>query len=65
MEHGYGITEQFDHRLFELTPCTDHDCLKFCPDAECGTFTPVTEPDQRCWCCGTRYVDAESCGWLA
>jgi hypothetical protein len=65
VESGRGVSEQFDQRVFELTPCTEYDCLKFCPDAECGTFTPITDLDDRCWCCGATWVDREACGWLA
>lgn len=64
VERGCGITEQFDQRVFELTACTEYDCLKFCPEADCGTFVAITETDPSCWCCGARYVDWESCGWL-
>jgi hypothetical protein len=65
VEDGQGICEQIGHRVFELTSCREKDCLKYCPDTDCGTVAPVTDTDLRCWCCGTRYVDWETCGWLA
>lgn len=62
---GRGICEYIGLRVFELKPCSEKDCLKYCPDAECGTVTPVTEVDTRCWCCGATYVSWEDCDWLA
>ena len=54
-----GLTEIIAGRCFELTPCGEADCLKYCPAPGCGTVESVTDPDDRCWCCGARYVDAE------
>lgn len=54
-----GLSEIIAGRCFELTPCAEAGCLKYCPNAECGTVAPITEEDDRCWCCGSRYVDAE------
>lgn len=62
---GRGICEQIGHRVFELAVCEEKDCLKYCPDPECGTITPMNDTDTRCWCCGTPYVDWEKCPWLA
>jgi hypothetical protein len=64
VEEGKGICEQINSRVFELVPCQEKDCLKYCPDAECGTVTPVTDSESHCWCCGARYVDRQTCGWL-
>jgi hypothetical protein len=61
---GRGMCEQIGHRVFELTPCTEKDCLKYCPDAECGTVTPITDTDTRCWCCGASYIGWAECDWL-
>ncbi|MGP4029710.1 hypothetical protein [Actinomadura sp. 3N407] len=62
---GRGMCEHIGDRVFDLTPCQDQGCLKYCPDADCGTVTPIGDTDPSCWCCGTRYVDGETCGWLA
>lgn len=65
VEDGRGVCEQIGDRVFELMPCQDTGCLKYCPDADCGTVTPIGDVDTCCWCCGARYVDAGTCGWLA
>lgn len=54
-----GLSEIIAGRCFELTPCQEADCLKYCPDPDCGTVASVTDPDDQCWCCGSRYVDAD------
>lgn len=54
-----GLSEIIAGRYFELIPCEETDCLKYCPDPDCGTVTPVTDSDDRCWCCGSRYIDAD------
>ncbi len=61
--HG-GVAEYVGNRVIEARTCTDRDCLKYCPQAECRTVAEITDPDHRCWCCGTRYVSAEDCAWL-
>ena len=65
LKDGRGICDHVGNRVFEATPCQERDCLKYCPNAECGTVTPVTDTDPRCWCCGAAYVGWEACGWLA
>lgn len=54
-----GLTEIIANRCFEITPCDETDCLKYCPAPSCGTVTAITDVDTRCWACGARYVDAE------
>lgn len=65
LRHGRGLVEHVGRRVFELTNCREKDCLKYCPNADCGTVTPVGDTDHRCWCCGAGYVDWEACVWLA
>lgn len=54
-----GVTKIIAERCFEITPCDEADCLKYCPTPGCGTVTVVTDVDTRCWACGARYVDAD------
>lgn len=59
-----GLSETIDNRDFAITLCHERDCLTYCPDPVCGTVAPITDSDPWCWCCGTRYVDADNCPWL-
>ena len=54
-----GIAQIIASRVFEITPCDEADCLKYCPASGCGTVTAITDVDTRCWTCGAEYVDAE------
>lgn len=65
VEDDEGICEQIGRRVFELAPCADKDCLKYCPDADCGTVSPITDSDTRCWACGATYVPWDEGDWLA
>jgi hypothetical protein len=64
VERGNGITELIGYSEFVLRPCSDGDCLKYCPDPECGSVAPIDDTDHKCWCCGKRYVPWDACAWL-
>jgi hypothetical protein len=61
---GHGITETAGQRVFEIAPCTERDCLKYCPQAGCRTVTCANGTDNRCWSCGDAYVTWDVCPWL-
>jgi hypothetical protein len=58
-----GICHAVGLREFEIQVCAEHDCLKYCPDADCRTVTSVTDIDPWCWCCGKPYVPWDACPW--
>jgi hypothetical protein len=64
LEEGEGLSETAGSQEFEITVCSERDCLKYCPDDECRTIAPVGVMDTRCWCCGAGYVPWAACPWL-
>lgn len=64
LERGEDLCEAAGLRVFEITLCTERDCLKYCPADGCRTVACVTDTDTRCWCCGADYVPWDRCPWL-
>ena len=62
--NGRALCEYLGGLFYELVPCNDAACLKYCPDPECGTVMPINECDHRCWCCGAVYVAHGACAWI-
>jgi hypothetical protein len=65
LDDGDSVTVVCGNREFAIACCHQRDCWKYCPADDCRTATPIDDPDERCWCCGTTYTPSESCPWLA
>lgn len=61
---GRGICNYVGTLVFELSPCSEHDCLKYCPDAECRNVAGIEDQDHACWVCGAEYVAHDACTWF-